>query len=865
MATLARLVVQTRLDNDQYVREVRRTQTETQKLRGSFGKLKATIAAVGFGFIVKETVQLGLELGKLGASLAETQSKFDTVFGASASAVQGFVNSFGQMAGVTESEGQRITASAGAIVKGIGFTEDAAASLATKVFELTADLRSFSDVQESFAESQSRLTRAVLGETEALVGLDIKISQAEVGQKALELGLAKTTTELTRQQKAVATLALIQDRAGDAVGDLARTQDSAANAARRVEATFRQMRENIARDLLPVFESLTMFLDENRQGFINLSNSAVPALRVLGAATKVAFGEIVRFAGEAHRAILVLVDAFNRLAATEFLGQPGIKDPRTGGAFQVDLGGFGDLDKVLKAIQVGIDATQSGAVELDKAMRDLEAAMAGTASGGTATTRSLSNLLGTLTGGGPSGGGGSRGGTVGAISTLVSEVDDLNRAFIDAKRSMQQFADDRSVQTVIDALNASQGPRMFTDPVDVPATNLPNVSRPGRTLFGVDIAEVAEGLGDIAGPAGALVETFKLLGGTAGKVGDSLGSLFNSAQSFVSGFAAGGPIGGALAALPGLLNGVGDAFSALGDLLGEKASKQIVEFSEGVRAATAAMQVRATLLLLDTERLGAAAEQLGPSFAKLVGLFDALAGATQRQIDATNEAVEGLRNSGLSDGGLFDAIDTLPDPESFTRIFNTQDIQSFKQAMDDANLTFLDIANAAKAFGIPVDNLLQILITGKGDFAAATAELTLLGQASQKAAAEFAAARQKIKTPPGTGFASSGPRVPQGTPIGRLSPRARGALFKPPTAQPPSLGPTPIVAPTPTPTTQPFVQFPSVTEATADEIAAIGRTGNILLEQIVANTGRTADGVPGGALAVTVNKQLADEATIGAP
>ena len=66
-----------------------------------------------------------------------------------------------------------------------------------------------------------------------------------------------------KEQKAMATLALITERAGVQVGDLTRTQDSAANKARQLAARLRNFRDEAAQALLPILERILDSLLKN--------------------------------------------------------------------------------------------------------------------------------------------------------------------------------------------------------------------------------------------------------------------------------------------------------------------------------------------------------------------------------------------------------------------------------------------------------------------------------------------------------------------------------------------------------------------------------------------------------------------------
>ena len=74
--------------------------------------------------------------------------------------------------------------------------------------------------------------------------------------KALMMTGAKNVTQLTRQEKGYATIALITQKAGVMVGDLERTLEGFANQSRMVGAEIRELKEDIGRQLIPAAEAM---------------------------------------------------------------------------------------------------------------------------------------------------------------------------------------------------------------------------------------------------------------------------------------------------------------------------------------------------------------------------------------------------------------------------------------------------------------------------------------------------------------------------------------------------------------------------------------------------------------------------------
>ncbi|MEM7416790.1 MAG: hypothetical protein AAF389_14890 [Gemmatimonadota bacterium] len=223
---------------DRTIKGVREEMTKTRSVTGLLA------GAAGFGYLSKQAFELG-------SSVEETQSKFNTVFGDSTQAVQGFIDSYGTIAGLSDQQAQAVLSTTGSIVQGLGFAQQASAEMSVSAVQLAGDLSSFNNVP--IEETSRAIQAALTGEREQLKRLGIVLREADVQQRALANSGKANASALTDQEKATATLQLITERAGVAVGDLARTQDSAANQARALGAEIQNLKEEFAVALLPIF------------------------------------------------------------------------------------------------------------------------------------------------------------------------------------------------------------------------------------------------------------------------------------------------------------------------------------------------------------------------------------------------------------------------------------------------------------------------------------------------------------------------------------------------------------------------------------------------------------------------------------
>ena len=223
--------------------------------------VKAAAALAGIAWGAKKVFDLG-------ASIEETGSKFATVFGPEASAeVSAFLDNFAAKAGLTINEAKGLVSTTGAIAQGLGFSRKASGAFAMEITKLAGDLSSFNNLPTE--QVLMGINSALTGEREQMKQLGVVILEADVISKAFAQTGKDVAASLTQQEKATATLALITERAGSAVGDLNRTQGSSANVAKRLTSRFKEIRDAVATALMPAFQDIIESLEKNEQKFIN--------------------------------------------------------------------------------------------------------------------------------------------------------------------------------------------------------------------------------------------------------------------------------------------------------------------------------------------------------------------------------------------------------------------------------------------------------------------------------------------------------------------------------------------------------------------------------------------------------------------
>jgi len=262
----------------------------------ALGNLAAD-AAMQLADQMGQLISQGQKLVQRGAEIEEMQSKFNTVFGESSNKVQQFIQDQAQMMGLTETRAQELLSTAGSIAQGAGAAKDESAEMSVQVGQLAGDLASFNNAKPQ--QAFEAITSALTGEREQLKQFGIVIKESMVQQRALSMTSKENADALTQQEKALASLKLMYEKAGPAVGDLERTSESAANTGRRAGAAWGDVRDEFAERLLPVASDLNeelLALAESEEVMATVRTSAKALAEQLTTAIELGSGFVQVFA-----------------------------------------------------------------------------------------------------------------------------------------------------------------------------------------------------------------------------------------------------------------------------------------------------------------------------------------------------------------------------------------------------------------------------------------------------------------------------------------------------------------------------------------------------------------------------------------
>jgi hypothetical protein len=229
---------------------------ENAKFAAGMSGLSKT-AIVGSSLLaVKALGDFSISAIQAASSAQEAAGAFGTTFGNASEKLNNQLSKNANLFGLTSSEAQQLISVFGSVAQGIGFTQEESADLSSELFDLAGDIASFNNITAGAAPVLQAFRSALVGEREALKTYGIAITEAEVQTKAFEQTGKDSADALTRQEKALATTALIFERSTVQQGNAAREASGFAAQMLIARSATTELQEEIGEELLPAAADL---------------------------------------------------------------------------------------------------------------------------------------------------------------------------------------------------------------------------------------------------------------------------------------------------------------------------------------------------------------------------------------------------------------------------------------------------------------------------------------------------------------------------------------------------------------------------------------------------------------------------------
>lgn len=217
-----------------------------------FGGMLAGMAAL-------EAVHGMVEFGKSSVEAAQdlqaAMSRSKAIFGTDAKDVQEWSDTTVRSMGLAGSESLKYANSIGnVLINSMGMAPPAAAKMSESVVKTSADLAAFAKVP--IGTAMDDVTRAMEGQTRGMKSLGVSFSLQDVKQKAVQMGLAQTTSTVSQAAQAQAAYQLIVERSAAAHGYAAKSLQTYAGQQKLMRAEVQEAQEQIGTAMLPILTKL---------------------------------------------------------------------------------------------------------------------------------------------------------------------------------------------------------------------------------------------------------------------------------------------------------------------------------------------------------------------------------------------------------------------------------------------------------------------------------------------------------------------------------------------------------------------------------------------------------------------------------
>jgi phage-related protein len=237
---------------------------------GQFGKRAGAAAAIAAGAFAVSAI-------KAASDLEETLNKVDVAFGDQADSVKDWAKTSIQQMGLAEQSALDAAALFGDMSTGMGLNTAEANQMSTSLTQLGADLASFKNV--SFERAQTALAGVYTGETQALKGLGVVMTQANLEQFAMSQGITKSIQDMTQAEQTQLRYSYVMEKTANAHGDFARTSDGVANRTRMVSEKFKQLQAQVGKYLLPLAAALLEWAGKFIDKLGELADKWIPKIK----------------------------------------------------------------------------------------------------------------------------------------------------------------------------------------------------------------------------------------------------------------------------------------------------------------------------------------------------------------------------------------------------------------------------------------------------------------------------------------------------------------------------------------------------------------------------------------------------------
>jgi len=283
-------------------------------------RLANNASRVGRALSVGLTLPLGAAAAasaRLAIDAEETANKFNVVFRGSIDRANARIQELTRTIPQTATQLRDLASGVQDLIVPLGLARDEAADLSLTAVELAGDLASFNNVGAD--QVLEAIKSALAGSSEPMRRFGVDTRETRLQTLALNEGLVEQGEELDNAARAQAVFIALQRDSADAIGDAARTVDSAANQVRFLRREITQLSEDLGRELVPLVREVVGGLRGFVSGLNELDAETRRAVIGIGAVVA-ALGPLLIVLAAITNAIRTLLPLWRRLFGAAVVG-----------------------------------------------------------------------------------------------------------------------------------------------------------------------------------------------------------------------------------------------------------------------------------------------------------------------------------------------------------------------------------------------------------------------------------------------------------------------------------------------------------------------------------------------------------------
>lgn len=249
-------------------------------------KKAGTAMMAGSGLVAAGLYKAGQSAAELEQAVGGTEAVFKDASGY----IDKYAKSAATNMGLSETAFRTATTRIGGQLKGVGFDIDTAAEKSVQLTGIAADLAA--TFGGTTAEAVDALGAAFRGEADPAERFNLRLNQNTVNAKAVEMGLAATTSKVDAHAKAQATLALILEQSADAQGQFARETNTASGQMAIANAQLENAKASLGQAVAPILADVAGAAADLAGGFTKANEASGGFLSQLAAYGTIGVGAL---------------------------------------------------------------------------------------------------------------------------------------------------------------------------------------------------------------------------------------------------------------------------------------------------------------------------------------------------------------------------------------------------------------------------------------------------------------------------------------------------------------------------------------------------------------------------------------------